>query len=183
MVYASNFSNKEMKLTIVFLYTLALALQLSTQFELETPSNEISQGEITMRPAKSEEQTIIDASENLPSNSEFQSQIKLDDGSFLAMTKGEAKASKKAISNQNSSEVAEQKRSKDYKKKVVPKKPKLPELQEMQKRYGVIKGKEYNFLKMKEGYECTAEPVVFLTCYKKDWATSEGKYHSSQIQI
>jgi hypothetical protein len=136
-----------------------------------------------MRPAKSDEQTIIDASENLPSNSELQSKIKLDDGSFLAMTKKEAKASKKAISSQNSSKVAEQKKSKYYKKKVVPKKPKLPELQEMRKRYGVIKGKEYSFLMMKEGYECTANPVVFLTCYKKDWATSKSKHHYFQIQI
>jgi hypothetical protein len=136
-----------------------------------------------MRPTKSDEQTIIDASENLPSKSELQYQIKLEDGSFLAMTKKEAKASKKAIASQKTSKVAKQKKSKDYKKKVVPKKPKLPEMQEMQKRYGVIKGKEYDFLLMKEGYECTANPIAFLTCYKKNWATLKGKYHFPQIKI
>lgn len=134
-----------------------------------------------MRPAKSDERTIIDASENLSTKSELPSQIKLEDGYFLAMTKKEAKASKKAISKQNTSEDAKPKKSKDYKKKALPpKKPKLPELQEMQKRYGVITGKEYAFLEMKKGYECTATSVAFLVCYLKDWATLKSKHHFPQ---
>lgn len=89
--------------------------------------------------------------------------------------KADDKKAKKSAQDKKAKKSTGDKKAKGSDKPKTPTKPAVPELQVQKKRYGVVTGKTYAFLKMKPGIECTASPIVFLDCYRKNWETLKVK--------